>query len=169
MRVKRPGVRVRARRGYLAATVADATAAARTGRGAAKPSPPPSADETQAAALSSAVAAAIGPLANYAREVAMRLQIAAGWKASNGESAGLWVVGEIGGVTIVGDQWAEGFDAKSDEDSEVEAHGFDGPRGFDGAEGYEAAKDDEPDVEAHAFEGPRGFEGYEGYEKPADK
>ena len=34
------------------------------------------------------------------------------------------------------------------------------------AEGYEAAKDDEPDVEAHAFEGPRGFEGYE---KPADK
>ena len=52
------------------------------------------------------------------------------------------------------------------EEDEVEAHGYEGPRGAEGAEAYEAAKDDEPDVEAHAFEGPRGFEGYE---KPADK
>jgi VWFA-related protein len=117
VRVKRPGIQVRARRGYLAASPADATAAARTGRGASNASTsapkasPASDEEAKAAAMSSAVAAAISPLAGYAREVPMRLQIAAGWKPGAEPSAGIWLVGEIGGAATVGAQWDEGFDA----------------------------------------------------------
>src|SRR5439155_8253644 len=95
VRVKRPGVRVRARSGYRAATVADATAAARTGAGSPKVPPVLDAEAKAAAALSSAVAAAISPLGGYTREAPMRLQIAAGWKPSTTESAAMWVVGEL--------------------------------------------------------------------------
>jgi VWFA-related protein len=109
VRVKRPGVRVRARRGYLAATPAAMTAVAR-GRGGAAPTPVDAADAAKAAEAH-AVEAAIAPLSGYARDVPLRVQIAAGWKPADKASAAMWVVGELGGVATVGDAWADGFDA----------------------------------------------------------
>jgi VWFA-related protein len=103
VRVKRPGVRVRARRGYLAATPA---AMSRTSTAAAA-----SPSEAAAAAAAHAVEAAIAPLAGYTRDVPLRLQVAAGWKPGDTASAALWVVGELGGVAMMGDSWTDGFDA----------------------------------------------------------
>jgi VWFA-related protein len=106
VRVKRPGVQVRARRGFLAATPAAVTAAARSGT-AAPADPAVAEHEAEAHAIESAIA----PLAGYARDVPLRVQVAAGWKGAGDRSAALWVVGELGGVATVGDAWAEGFDA----------------------------------------------------------
>jgi hypothetical protein len=106
VKVKRPGVRVRARRGYQAATPASAATMARGAGG--RSAPPLESPETLAA---HAVEAAIAPLSGYARDVPLRLQLAAGWKPNDSASAAMWVVGELGGVAAVGDAWAEGFDA----------------------------------------------------------
>jgi hypothetical protein len=88
----------------MAATPASAATMARAGTSA----PAVASPETLAA---HAVEAAIAPLSGYARDVPLRLQMAAGWKPGDSASAALWVVGELGGVATIGDTWNDGFDA----------------------------------------------------------
>jgi VWFA-related protein len=109
VRIKRPGVKVRARRGYLAATPAAATAAARAGSAGAGAAAKP-AVSAEAEASTRAIGAAIGPLAGYARELPIRVQTAAGWKPGNAASAAMWVVGELGSAAATGDAFNEGFE-----------------------------------------------------------
>jgi VWFA-related protein len=106
VRVKRPAVRVRARRGYLAPTPATAAAISRSASVKSGP-----AFESPEALAAHAVDAAIAPLAGYARDVPLRLQMAAGWKPNDTASAAIWVVGELGSAAAIGDSWNEGFDA----------------------------------------------------------
>ena len=98
VRVKRPGVQVRARRGYLAPTVAEVTSSA--GRSA-----PLSPAGAVAAAEARMFDLVLAPLNGFARELPLRLQGIAGWMPNN--TASIALVGELGS----GDEWKAGADA----------------------------------------------------------
>jgi VWFA-related protein len=101
VRVKQPGIQVRARRGYLANTEA---AAAIVTRAAA----PPTAAEAGAAAEARFVDTAVGSLDAYSRERPTWLHAAAGWTPAG--AATVWLVVEPGRGAAA-DDWSGGGQA----------------------------------------------------------
>ena len=100
--VKRPGVQVRARRGYLAPTQAEVDAARTTSAAAAASG---GAGSSQATAEARAIEVAIAPLLSSGRELPLRVQVAAGWKPGN--AAIVYAVGEV----PAGENWKNGGEA----------------------------------------------------------
>jgi VWFA-related protein len=93
VRVKRPGVRVRARAGYLAAKVAEA----------ARPATSVTSVESAEAKM---LTQALGSLSTFSRELPLRVQAAAAW--TRGRAAIVRAVVEVPRSTATGDDWSKG-------------------------------------------------------------
>jgi VWFA-related protein len=94
VRVKRPGVSVRARRGYQALNAADL---ARAIVPAAPGSSAPAGLLTGDAAIAAAASSAVSKIVNNARDLPLRVYVTSGWRPgpNNQPVAAFWTVGEV--------------------------------------------------------------------------
>jgi VWFA-related protein len=91
VRVKRPGVMVRARRGYQALRESDVA----TASGTARPSAPePISPE---AAMAAAASTAVSKIVSASRDLPLRVYVTAGWRAGPGNTPvpAFWTIGEV--------------------------------------------------------------------------
>src|SRR6266853_276763 len=91
VRVKRPGVSVRARRGYQALKEGDVARARTT------TSPAVAAPLTGEQAIAAAASSAVSTVVTFARDLPLRVHVTAGWRpGANGQPvAAFWTVGEV--------------------------------------------------------------------------